>query len=99
MRGEGFGAGDMLVSCAEERDRLIIFSQKVEGEDDVVGGDGTAILPFGRGIQVEYNKGMVVRDRGAFRNERIGGQRIVTRRYEELVVQQININPAAPLNR
>ena len=73
MRAEGFGAGDMLVSCAEERDRPVVPGQKIEGKDDVVGGNGSSILPLGRGIQVEDNKGMVVRDRGAFRNERIGG--------------------------
>ena len=78
---ELLGAGHVAVVVAKARKAL--FLQSLEREDRVIGGDWRAIVPFGRGTQIENHPRTVFRKLHCLGNQSVLGVGIIRRRRHQ----------------
>ena len=68
-RGKGLDLG--YLGIVEAILRVTLRAQDVEGEDDVIGGDGLAILPACLGPKIEGDPGLVLGDLDGLRDQSV----------------------------
>ena len=83
------------VILAEER--MPLLAQRLEGPDDVIGGDRFAVVPARLGAQGELDPRAVLRHVDGFGQQAVFGERLVLRADHERVVDQAERRGDTPL--